>query len=88
MDSIFILIPIALLFTGLAIRAFFWAVDNKQYDDLDAAGQSILFDEDAASPSRVDKGLSQKTNPNSDQVVTGQAESEPAEKAGRKGKAN
>lgn len=46
MNSIYILIPIALIFTVIAIRAFFWAVDNKQYDDLDAAGQSILFDDD------------------------------------------
>ncbi len=46
MDSIFILIPIALIFTAVAVKAFFWAVDNKQYDDLDAAGQSILFDDD------------------------------------------
>ncbi|MGI9295434.1 MAG: cbb3-type cytochrome oxidase assembly protein CcoS [Pseudomonadales bacterium] len=46
MDSLFILIPIALLFTALAMAAFFWAVDNKQYDDLDAAAKSILFDDD------------------------------------------
>ena len=46
MDSIYILIPIALLFSALAIGAFFWAVSNKQYDDLDAAAHSILFDED------------------------------------------
>lgn len=46
MDSIYILIPIALIFTAVAVKAFFWAVDNRQYDDLDAAGQSILFEED------------------------------------------
>jgi cbb3-type cytochrome oxidase maturation protein len=46
MESIYILIPIALIFTVTAIRAFFWAVDNKQYDDLDTAGQSILFDDE------------------------------------------
>ncbi|MEH6558696.1 MAG: cbb3-type cytochrome oxidase assembly protein CcoS [Oceanicoccus sp.] len=46
MDSIFILIPIALIFSAIAIRAFLWAVDNNQYDDLDAAAQSILFDDD------------------------------------------
>lgn len=45
MDSIFILIPIALIFTGFAIKAFFWAVDSKQFDDLDSASKSILFDE-------------------------------------------
>ncbi len=46
MDSIFILIPIALIFSAIAIKAFLWAVDNNQYDDLDAAAQSILFDDD------------------------------------------
>ena len=47
MDSLFILIPIALCFVAVAIKAFLWAVKNKQYDDLDAAAYSILFDEDA-----------------------------------------
>ena len=46
MDSIYILVPIALLLTAVALKAFFWAVDNKQFDDLDAAAQSILFDDD------------------------------------------
>ncbi len=49
MDSIFILVPIALIFTAIAIKAFFWTVDNNQYDDLDAAGQSILFDDEPQS---------------------------------------
>jgi len=46
MNSIFILVPIALLLTAVAIWAFLWAVDNRQYEDLDAAAQSILFEED------------------------------------------
>ena len=46
MDSLFILIPVALIFTAIAVKAFIWAVNNKQYDDLDAAAQSILFDDD------------------------------------------
>lgn len=46
MDSLFILIPIALVFVAIAIKAFIWAVNNHQYDDLDAAGRSILFDDD------------------------------------------
>lgn len=48
MNSLYILIPIALCFVALAVKAFFWAVDNKQYDDLDAAAYSILFEEDVA----------------------------------------
>jgi cbb3-type cytochrome oxidase maturation protein len=34
------------MFSALAIWLFFWAVDNNQYDDLDASAQSILFDDD------------------------------------------
>lgn len=45
MDSLFLLIPIALLFTAIALKAYFWAVDNKQYDDLDNEAQRILFDQ-------------------------------------------
>ncbi len=56
MESIFILIPIALIFTAIAIKAFFWAVDNRQYDDLDSAGQSILFDEQPSNKQRSKTG--------------------------------
>ncbi|ARN74750.1 cbb3-type cytochrome oxidase assembly protein CcoS [Oceanicoccus sagamiensis] len=47
MDSIYILVPIAIVFTVIAVAAFFWAVNNRQYDDLDASAHSILFDDDA-----------------------------------------
>lgn len=46
MNSFYFLIPIALAFCGLAIAAFFWAVDRGQFDDLDAEGQRILLDDD------------------------------------------
>jgi cbb3-type cytochrome oxidase maturation protein len=46
MDSLVILIPIALLFTAAAVAAFFWAVNSGQYDDLDRAARDILFDDD------------------------------------------
>lgn len=45
MDSLLILIPVALMFVAIAVKAFLWAVDNRQYDDLDAAAESILFDD-------------------------------------------
>ena len=44
MDSLAILLPIALLFFGIAAGLFWWAVGNKQYQDLDREGQRILFD--------------------------------------------
>ncbi len=52
MDSLLILIPIALLFTGIAVAAFFWAVNTGQYDDLDRAARDILFDDDQPAHTR------------------------------------
>lgn len=46
MDSLLILIPIALLFTIVAVGAYLWAVNSGQYDDLDRAASDILFDEE------------------------------------------
>jgi cbb3-type cytochrome oxidase maturation protein len=47
---LFVLIPIGLLLLGIAIRAFFWAVDHDQFDELDRAAESILFDDDVSRP--------------------------------------
>jgi cbb3-type cytochrome oxidase maturation protein len=55
MNSIYILIPVALVFSAIAIRLLFWAVDNNQYDDLDASAQSILFDDDVDQFTTKDK---------------------------------
>lgn len=45
MQSLYLLIPVALAFCILAIRIFIWAVDNKQFDDLDREAQRILEDD-------------------------------------------
>ena len=58
MASLAILIPVALLFTTLAVAALVWAIRNGQYDDLDRAAQDILFDDDQppapAAPGRTE----------------------------------
>jgi cbb3-type cytochrome oxidase maturation protein len=46
MSIIYILIPIAILFTSLAIYLFLWAVKTEQFEDLEKQGMSILFDDD------------------------------------------
>lgn len=46
MESLFILIPIALVFVAIAIRIFFWAVKSGQFDDLDTEAKRILFDDE------------------------------------------
>ncbi len=58
MESLYLLIPIALVFVVIAIRTLFWAVNSGQYDDLNTEGQRILFEEEkvAAKAPRPDAG--------------------------------
>jgi cbb3-type cytochrome oxidase maturation protein len=44
---VFVLIPLGLFLLALAVWAFVWAVNHGQFEDLDRAASSILFDEDA-----------------------------------------
>ncbi|MBE1288292.1 MAG: cbb3-type cytochrome oxidase assembly protein CcoS [Alteromonadaceae bacterium] len=46
MNIIYVLIPIAIIIVAVAIIAFFWAVKNNQFEDLERQGHSILFDDD------------------------------------------
>ena len=45
MASLLLLIPLGLALLGVAIWAFFWAVDHGQFDDLDTPATRILEDE-------------------------------------------
>lgn len=45
MASLLLLIPLGLVLLGVAIWAFFWAVDHGQFDDLDTPAARILEDE-------------------------------------------
>ena len=45
MDSLFILIPIALVFCFVAIKLLLWAIDSGQYEDLDKEAWRILMDD-------------------------------------------
>lgn len=46
MNILFLLIPLSLVLLSLAIWAFFWAVKNDQFEDLEGPAYSILFDDD------------------------------------------
>jgi len=50
-DSLYLLIPIALIFCAIAIKLLLWAIDSGQYDDLDKEAWKILADDD---PPRAD----------------------------------
>ncbi|OED40816.1 cytochrome oxidase maturation protein, cbb3-type [Endozoicomonas sp. (ex Bugula neritina AB1)] len=59
MESLILLIPIALLLIGIAIKVFFWAVDDGQFDDLEGPAHSILFD-DISSKTATKTALEKK----------------------------
>jgi cbb3-type cytochrome oxidase maturation protein len=47
MSSLFLLIPLAIVLLAGAIWAFFWAVGDGQFDDLESPGWSVLAEDDA-----------------------------------------
>lgn len=49
MSMVMILIPLSLLLVGVAIWAFFWAVNSGQFDDLETPGWEILTDTSVSS---------------------------------------
>ncbi|MCB1843261.1 MAG: cbb3-type cytochrome oxidase assembly protein CcoS [Halioglobus sp.] len=48
MESLYLLIPIALLFCVITIKLLLWAINSGQYDDLDKEAWRILADDDPA----------------------------------------
>lgn len=51
MSVLWIVIPLAFVFAGLAIAAFMWTVRSGQMDDLDTPASRILFEDE--EPGRV-----------------------------------
>lgn len=45
MNSLLWIVPLSLGLVGVALWGFFWAVEARQFDDLDSPGWSILDDD-------------------------------------------
>jgi cbb3-type cytochrome oxidase maturation protein len=50
METIFVLLPVALLIAGVALAFFVWAVRSGQYDDLETPPVRMLFDDEPVPP--------------------------------------
>jgi len=50
METIFVLLPLALLIAAIAVAFFIWAARTGQFDDLDTPAIRILFDDDEPRP--------------------------------------
>lgn len=47
MESLFLLIPLAILIAFIIAALFFWAVKSGQFDDMKGPAYSILMDDDS-----------------------------------------
>jgi len=52
MNILYVLIPLGLVLLAVSLWAFFWAVRQRQFDDLDSPAMQILLDDDRA-PTRT-----------------------------------
>ncbi|MCK5893647.1 MAG: cbb3-type cytochrome oxidase assembly protein CcoS [Endozoicomonadaceae bacterium] len=53
MTSLYLLIPLAVIFVIIAVILFLWAVDNGQFDDLEGPAHSILFDDEPTTQKAI-----------------------------------
>jgi cbb3-type cytochrome oxidase maturation protein len=51
MNILFVLVPLSLGLVAVAGWAFFWAVGDGQFDDLDASGWDVLAQDPSAQQS-------------------------------------
>lgn len=52
MTVLYLILPLALLFAGVAVAAFAWTVRSGQLDDVDTPPRRILFEDDRATIAR------------------------------------
>lgn len=50
MNVLFILVPVSLILSGVALAAFLWTLRASQYEDLAGDAWRILSDEDSPAP--------------------------------------
>ncbi len=47
MDILYLLVPLSLVLVFAIGAVFWWALNHRQFDDLDEPGQRIIDDQDA-----------------------------------------
>lgn len=70
MESLYFLVPCALIFIAIAIKVLFWAINNGQYDNLDTEAHRILFEEKNKTASPQDLPSQKTSQPESPEQPT------------------
>lgn len=63
MESLYFLVPCALIFVAIAVKVLFWAINNGQYDNLDTEAHRILFDDEKKKISAASVVATEENNP-------------------------
>ncbi|RAO76315.1 cbb3-type cytochrome oxidase assembly protein CcoS [Dyella jiangningensis] len=61
MNILLALIPVTLLIIVVAIGIFFWAVNHRQFDDLDSPGVLPLMEEEPVERARAEAAVAPGT---------------------------
>ena len=56
MDILFLLVPLSVLLVFALMAAFLWALQTRQFEDLDREGERILEEEDALDRDQAPAG--------------------------------
>lgn len=63
MESLYFLVPCALIFIAIAVKVLFWAINNGQYDNLDTEAHRILFDDEKKKTSTTSVAAAEENIP-------------------------
>jgi cbb3-type cytochrome oxidase maturation protein len=80
MESLYFLVPCALIFIAIAVKVLFWAINNGQYDNLDTEAHRILFDDEKKKTSASSVVSDEESSQQSAQQKKAQ-QSQPQQKA-------
>jgi cbb3-type cytochrome oxidase maturation protein len=64
-ETIFVLLPLALLIAAIAVGFFIWAARTGQFDDLETPAVRILFDDEEPCPPQAAPPAADSTQPRS-----------------------
>ena len=61
METIFVLLPLALLIAAIAVGLFVWGATTGQFDDLETPAVRVLFDDEEPVAPRRGQGAAAST---------------------------
>jgi cbb3-type cytochrome oxidase maturation protein len=63
MEILYLMVPLGLVLVALGLWAFFWAVGDGQFDDLESPGWSVLADEAPQQGARPERPAAPEPRP-------------------------